>query len=76
MKRQPQPTAEQRERWAKLQRMFCDYEIASSWWAGWIGIGPLQSIVAWHYSCKVQRKMRRYHRYLNRARKYAGRRAG
>jgi hypothetical protein len=43
-----------------------DYEIRSSWWAGWISDPFLQSIVSKYFVWKVRRKYNRYE--LNRIR--------
>jgi hypothetical protein len=36
------------------------YEVMTSWWAGWAGWEPLQTLVARYYAGKVNRKYPRY----------------
>lgn len=41
-------------------KLLLDYEIASSWWASWIGNPWLQELAAQYFAWKVGRKYRRF----------------
>lgn len=44
----------------KLKALLLRYEINGSWWAGWIGWGWLQNIVAGYFYRKMCRKYDRW----------------
>ena len=37
-----------------------DYEVRSSWWAGWISLSWFQELAALYYAAKVNRKYARF----------------
>lgn len=41
-------------------REILDYEIRASWWAGWVGITPLQDLAGKYFAWKVRRKYARW----------------
>lgn len=43
-----------------FKKVILDYEIKSSWWAGWIGNPKLQFLAAKYFAWKVNRKFNRY----------------
>lgn len=43
-----------------LRKAILDYEVKSSWWAGWIGNPRLQTLAAKYFAWKVDRKFNRY----------------
>lgn len=41
-------------------RRYLDYEIRSSWWASWVGIGWVQQLAGRYFAWKTKRKYVRY----------------
>jgi len=39
---------------------FLDYEIRSSWWAPYVGVGWIQELAAKYFAYKTTRKLARY----------------
>ena len=48
-----------------------DYEIRGAGWPHYVSWSPMQSLVAWYFSCKVARKYRRWQHSLAEERRVA-----
>jgi hypothetical protein len=44
----------------ELRTIILDYEVSSSWWAGWIGGELAQAVSAKYFAWKVKRKFASY----------------
>ncbi len=41
-------------------REILDYEVASSWWAPFVGLAGFRDLAAWYFAKKAQRKYKRW----------------